>query len=104
MACQNIEDYGALDSGDKAAEDYVVIEVEFNLDGSSSVTSGIDESEQDEEQDVVNLLLTEEFVSEFRGLDAVLAGYLNNEALKNFATAGWGSVEEPDVFEEPRKP
>ncbi|KAG3064853.1 hypothetical protein PI124_g22398 [Phytophthora idaei] len=87
MGQDNVE-YGMLDSGDEDAKEDVVSDTESDFDDTASVASGIDGSEPGEDQDAMDHLLAKDFLREFGGSDAVLAGNLNDGALKDFATAG----------------
>ncbi|KAG2959770.1 hypothetical protein PC118_g22849 [Phytophthora cactorum] len=86
MGQDNVE-YGMLDSGDEDAKEDVVSDTESDFDDTASVASGIDGSEPGKkDQDAMDHLLAKDFLREFGGSDAVLAGNLNDGALKDFAT------------------
>ncbi|RAW23046.1 hypothetical protein PC110_g20518 [Phytophthora cactorum] len=74
MGQDNVE-YGMLDSGDEDAKEDVVSDTESDFDDTASVASGIDGSEPGKkDQDAMDHLLAKDFLREFGGSDAVLAG------------------------------
>ncbi|ETM44205.1 hypothetical protein, variant [Phytophthora nicotianae] len=65
--------YDALESGDEAARDDVVIDIQFDCSGWVSNGSAADGSEPDPERDEMDIALAKEFLDGFGGADAVLA-------------------------------
>ncbi|KAG6622858.1 uncharacterized protein IUM83_09217 [Phytophthora cinnamomi] len=80
-------DYDALEAGDEAAKDDVVTDAESNP-----------------EQDAMIFQLTKEFLDEFGGADAVLAGNLMEKPLKAFLAMGLGVIHEPNVYNDLQTP
>ncbi|ETN07654.1 hypothetical protein PPTG_12996 [Phytophthora nicotianae INRA-310] len=96
--------YDALESGDEAARDDVVTDIQFDCSGWVSNGSAADGSEPDPERDEMDIALATEFLDGFGGADAVLAGNLLDRTLREFSTTGWGLIHEPDVHEELQTP
>ncbi|OWZ00677.1 hypothetical protein PHMEG_00028081 [Phytophthora megakarya] len=96
--------YDALDSGDEAAKDDVVTDAESEVDDWPSDASAADGSDADPEQDVMDIALVKEFLDEFGGSDAILAGNWKAETLTEFSNTGWGSIQEPNVYNELQTP
>ncbi|KAJ8561922.1 hypothetical protein ON010_g7758 [Phytophthora cinnamomi] len=93
-------DYNALKSGDEAAQDDVVTDAECDRDEWPSDASAMGESEANPEQDAMDIQLAKEFLDEFAGADAILAGNLMEKPLKEFSATGWGVIHEPNVYNE----
>ncbi|KAJ8558676.1 hypothetical protein ON010_g8775 [Phytophthora cinnamomi] len=86
--------YGALGSVDEAANDDVVTDADSNHDEWLSDVRAMGESEANLEQDAMDIQLAKEFLDEFGGADAVLAGNLMEKQLKAFSATGWGVIHE----------
>ncbi|KAI9994510.1 hypothetical protein PInf_011145 [Phytophthora infestans] len=94
-------EYAAMESGDAAAKDDLVMDEDSGDDDECADTyipPDEDESEASETEIAAEVLFAERFLSSFGGGGAVLAGNLKNDVLREMAAAGWEDVEEPDTF------
>ncbi|KAI9980624.1 hypothetical protein PInf_009927 [Phytophthora infestans] len=95
-------EYTAMESGDDAAKDDLVMDEDSGDDDECADTyipPDEDESEASETEIAAEVLLAERFLNSFGGEDAVLAGNLKSDVLREVAATGWEDVEEPDTFD-----
>ncbi|KAG1693122.1 hypothetical protein DVH05_023902 [Phytophthora capsici] len=96
--------YDALKSGDEAARDAVVTDIQSGCSGWVSNASAADGSEPSPERDEMDIALAKELLDGFEGTDAVLEGNLLDRTLGEFSTNAWGPIQEPDVYAELQTP
>ncbi|GMG15167.1 unnamed protein product [Phytophthora fragariaefolia] len=94
--------FGAIESGDEAEKDDVEIG-EYDSSGDTEHEGALDDIGDDQEETeteiAAEVLFAEKFLDTFGGEDEVLAGSLNNAALRSMAASGWEAVEAPDIHE-----
>ncbi|POM69800.1 Hypothetical protein PHPALM_13889 [Phytophthora palmivora] len=91
-----------MDSGDDAAKDDLVMDEDSGEDdecADTHIPADEDESEASETEIAAEVLFAEQFLDSFGGEDAVLAGNLKKDVLREMAATGWEDVEEPDTFD-----
>ncbi|KAI9984015.1 hypothetical protein PInf_005305 [Phytophthora infestans] len=95
-------EYAAMESGDGAAKDDLVMDEDSNEDDECTDTyilADEDHSEASETEIAADVLFAERFLDSYGGEDAVLAGNLKNDVLREMAASGWEDVDEPDTFD-----
>ncbi|KAG1704718.1 hypothetical protein DVH05_005647 [Phytophthora capsici] len=100
-------EYAAMDSGEDAEKDDLVIDEDSGEDSECAdihIPADEDESEASETEIAAEVLFAERFLDSFGGEDAVLAGNLKNDVLREMAATGWEDVEEPDTCDYMNKP
>ncbi|OWZ08918.1 hypothetical protein PHMEG_00018463 [Phytophthora megakarya] len=101
VAVDGESEFGAIESGDEAEKDndetgeYVS---EDDADGECLPEDVNDDPDETEAEVDAEVLFTENVLNKFGGVDAVLAGNLKNEVLRNMSASGWDDVED-DVEE-----
>ncbi|KAI9991181.1 hypothetical protein PInf_018813 [Phytophthora infestans] len=94
-------EYAAMESGDDAAKDDLVMDEDSGDDDECADTyipPDEDEYEASETEIAAEVLFAERFLDSFGGEDTVLTGNLKNDVLREMAATGWEDVEEPDTF------
>ncbi|POM69891.1 LOW QUALITY PROTEIN: Hypothetical protein PHPALM_13792 [Phytophthora palmivora] len=104
MVCDGDDsaEYAAMDSGDAAAKDDLVMDEDSGEDdecADTHIPADKDEYETSETEIAAEVLFAEQFLDCFGGEDAVLAGNFKNDFLREMAATGWEDVEEPDTFD-----
>ncbi|GMF52764.1 unnamed protein product [Phytophthora fragariaefolia] len=95
---EDADKYGAMDSGDDSQKDD--LEVEENDDdcyAGSRYESEEEDAEPTESAIAADVMFAETFLSIFGGEDAVLAGNIKTDVLRETSESGWEDVDEPDT-------
>ncbi|ETK79775.1 hypothetical protein F441_04597 [Phytophthora nicotianae CJ01A1] len=94
--------FGMMESGDEAEKDDVETG-EYGSDEDPDILcipeDTADDPDPTEQEIAAEVMFAEDFLSQFGGEDAVLAGNLQNGVLREMSVSGWEDVTEPDTYD-----
>ncbi|KAG1688596.1 hypothetical protein DVH05_003522 [Phytophthora capsici] len=94
--------FGMMESGDEAEKDDIETG-EYGSDEDLSVLcipeDTADDPDPTEQEIAAEVMFAEDFLSQFGGEDAVLAGNLQNDVLREMSASGWEDVTEPGTYD-----